>query len=396
MTSRLPGFHRLPLRERVRVLAESVQLGEQELELLRSEVPLGLPAADLMIENAVGVFALPYGIAVNFLINGRDRLVPMVTEEPSIVAAASNAARLTRMCGGITAQAEPALTTGQIHVLDVPDPHASVVRVRENAGRLVDAARRLQPRMVARGGGACEVDAQVLKDGSVLVHVLVDVGDAMGANAVNSLLELLAPEVLAVTGGVLGVRILSNLADRRLARAGVSIPEELLETTGWSGDRIAARIAQASALATMSPHRAATHNKGVMNGVDALALATGQDWRAIEAGAHAYAARTGSYQPIAVWTHEAGGLNGAFEAPLAVGTVGERIRANPRAALSLRLLGVGGARELAAVMAAVGLAQNLAALRALAGEGIQRGHMALHRRCHSPDPARHAPGPGAP
>ncbi|MEU9132703.1 hydroxymethylglutaryl-CoA reductase, degradative [Kitasatospora sp. NPDC048540] len=386
MTSRHPGFHRLPLRERARVLAEAARLSRHECELLASEAPLALSTADLMIENAVGVFALPYGVAVNFTVNGRDRLVPMVTEEPSVVAAASNAARLTRACGGVSAEADPSLMTGQIHVLEVPDAEASAARVHDNAGRLVAAARRLQPRMVARGGGACAISAEALPDGSLLVHVVADVGDAMGANAVNTLVEALTPEVLAVTGGVPGIRILSNLADRRLARARVSIPDALLATAEHSGAQIAGRIVAASSLAEMSPHRATTHNKGIMNGIDAVALATGQDWRAIEAGAHAHAARTGRYRPIAVWEHEDGRLNGTFEAPLAVGTVGERIRANPRATLSLRLLEVSGARELAAVMAAVGLAQNLAALRALAGEGIQRGHMALHHRCRDSGP----------
>uniref|UniRef100_A0AAU1IBZ5 3-hydroxy-3-methylglutaryl coenzyme A reductase n=1 Tax=Streptomyces sp. NBC_00180 TaxID=2903632 RepID=A0AAU1IBZ5_9ACTN len=381
LISRHPGFHRLPMGKRVQLVAEAAGLGPRDRELLESDTPLTLSQADLMIENAVGVFGLPEGVAVNFTVNGRDRLVPMVVEEPSVVAAASNAARLTRQCGGISADADPSLMTGQIHILHVPDADTAAGRVRDAADRLVCEARRLQPGMVARGGGAREVSARALPDGSVLVHVLTDVGDAMGANAVNTLLEALAPQVAAVTGGEAGVRILSNLADQRLARADVEIPEQLLAAAGCSGAEIAERIAQASALAAMSPHRATTHNKGVMNGIDAVAVATGQDWRAIEAGVHAHAARGGTYQPVATWHHEAGFLHGSFEAPLAVGTVGERIRANPRAALSLRLLKVTGARELAAVMAAVGLAQNLAALRALTGDGIQRGHMALHQRC---------------
>lgn len=380
MTSRLPGFHRLPIAERHRVLAEAAGLTKTELELLESEEPLELSTAELMIENAIGVFGLPFAVAVNFQVNGRDFLVPMVTEEPSIVAAASNAARLTREAGGIEAEADESLMIGQIQVIDVPDPDAAVERLRAAAPRLLETARRLQPRMVSRGGGAREVDAEVLEDGSVLVHFVADVGDAMGANAVNTLVEGIAPEVVAVTGGAANLRILSNLTDRRIARARVAIPEGLLKTSEWTGADVAKRIARASDFASASPHRAATHNKGVMNGIDAVAIATGQDWRAIEAGAHAYAARSGRYSPIATWRHEEGALRGEIEVPLAVGTVGERIRINPRARLSLRLLGVEGARDLAMVMASVGLAQNFAALRAMASEGIQKGHMALHRR----------------
>lgn len=380
MQSRLPGFHRLPITERHEVLAEAAGLNKAERELLESDEPLELSTAELMIENAIGVFALPFAVAVNFQVNGRDVLVPMVTEEPSIVAAASNAARLTREAGGIEAEADESLMIGQIQVIDVPDPEAAILRLRAAAPALIAAARELQPSMVARGGGAREVDAEILDDGSVLVHFVVDVGDAMGANAINTLVEGIAPQVVAVTGGVANLRILSNLTDRRVARARISLPEGLLATADRSGAEVAKRIARASDFAMASPHRAATHNKGVMNGIDAVAIATGQDWRAIEAGAHAYAARSGQYRPIATWKHEDGVLHGLIEVPLAVGTVGERIRINPRARLSLRLLDVSGARELAMVMASVGLAQNFAALRAMASEGIQRGHMALHRR----------------
>lgn len=386
MTSRLPGFHRLPLQERRDALAEAAGLCPADLEALASDVPLDAPHADLLIENAVGVFALPYGVAVNFLVNGRDRLVPMVTEEPSVVAAASNAARLVRRAGGIEAEAAPSLMTGQIHVIDLADARAAAERVERAAGRLVEQARALQPRMVARGCGARAVTATALPDGSLLVHLETDVGDAMGANAVNALVEEMAPRLLEVTGGTANIRIVSNLADRRLARARACLPEELLHTRERPGRDVARRIARACDLAAASPHRAVTHNKGIMNGIDSLALATGQDWRAIEAGAHAYAARTGAYQPLATWHHTDGHLTGRIELPLAVGTVGARITGNPRAGLSLRLLGVTGARELAAVMAAVGLAQNLAALRALADEGIQQGHMALHRRTRGPAP----------
>ncbi|MEU8540302.1 hydroxymethylglutaryl-CoA reductase, degradative [Streptomyces sp. NPDC048717] len=380
MTSRLPGFYRLPLRQRQDVLAENVGFSISDRAALASETPLELPQADLMIENVVGVFSLPYGVAVNFLVNGRDYLVPMVTEEPSIVAAASHAARLVRDGGGIEAEADPALMTGQIHVIDLPDAEAAATRVKRSAPRLVEVARALQPRMTARGCGAREITATVLPDGTLLVHLTADVGDAMGANAVNTLVEGMASHVVDVTGGTPNIRIVSNLADRRLARARARVPEALLRTRERAGGDVARRIVRACDLATHSPHRAATHNKGIMNGIDSVALATGQDWRAIEAGAHAFAARGGTYQPLATWRYDDGCLCGRIEIPLAVGTVGARIGSSPRAGLSLRMLGVAGARELAAVMAAVGLAQNLAALRALADEGIQQGHMALHRR----------------
>lgn len=399
MSSRLPGFYRLPVHQRQDVLAEAVGLSPADHAALASETPLDLAQADLMIENAVGIFALPYGVAVNFLVNGRDYLVPMVTEEPSIVAAASFAARLVRDCGGIEAEAEPSLMTGQIHVIDLADAEAAAVRVRQAAPRLVETARALQPRMTARGCGAREVTATALPDGTLLVHLVADVGDAMGANAVNTLVEAMAPHIVNVTGGTANIRIVSNLADRRLARARTTIPQELLRTRERTGDDVARRIARACDLATHSPHRAATHNKGIMNGVDSVALATGQDWRAIEAGAHAYAAHAGTYLPLATWRYGDGYLHGRIELPLAVGTVGARISNSPRAGLSLRLLGVAGARELAAVMAAVGLAQNLAALRALADEGIQHGHMALHLRTEnhpSPAPSRPEPHPAAP
>jgi hydroxymethylglutaryl-CoA reductase len=380
MTSRIPGFHRLSREARLERLAETVGLDDAERQLLRHGEALDLATADCMIENAIGVFGLPLGIAANFLINGKDVLVPMVTEEPSVVAAASNAARLVRAGGGFTAEADPSLMIGQIQLIDVPDAQAAVLRLRADAPRLLDIARRLQPRMVERGYGAREIEAQVVADGSVAVHVVADVGDAMGANAINTLMEGLACEVAALTGGTVNLRILSNLSDRRLARAQATIPFEVLAADGMSGEMVSRRIESASNFAAASPHRAATHNKGVMNGIDAVAIATGNDWRAIEAGAHAYAARDGHYGPLAVWKVEGERLCGRLELPLAVGTVGDRIRINPRARLALRVLAVEGARELAAVIAAVGLGQNFAALRALATEGIQRGHMELHGR----------------
>lgn len=385
MTSRLPGFHRLPREKRIELIAESAGLTESERALLSRAVPLDLETADTMIENAVGVFGLPMGVAANHLINGRDYLVPMVTEEPSVIAAASNAARLIRAGGGFEAHADEPLMIGQLQIIDVPNVSLAVEALCRQSERLLAFARSLQPRMVARGGGAREIEVDVLADGSISVHVIAGVGDAMGANAINTLMEGLAPEVAAITGGDVNLRILSNLSDRRLARAKAEIPLQALDTEGMPGDLVARRIESASRFASASPHRAATHNKGVMNGIDSVAIATGNDWRAIEAGAHAYAARSGQYGPLAVWKVVAGKLEGVIELPLAVGTVGDRIRVNPRAKLGLRVLGIDGARELAAVMAAVGLGQNFAALRALATEGIQRGHMELHGRAATRD-----------
>ena len=380
MSSRIPGFHRLSRQARVELVAEVIGLTEEERRSLAGAEPLDVDTADSMIENAVGVFGLPLGIAANFLINGRDYFVPMVTEEPSVVAAASNAARLVRAGGGFSAEASASLMIGQIQLIDVVDVAAAVARLQGESKRLLELARGLQPRMVARGGGAREIEVEAADDGSVAVHVIADVGDAMGANAINTLVEGLAPEISAISGGNVNLRILSNLSDRRLARARAAIPFEALSIDGMPGDTVARRIESASNFAAVSPHRAATHNKGVMNGIDAVAIATGNDWRAIEAGAHAYAAREGRYGPLAVWKVEGAALIGTLELPLAVGTVGDRIRLNPRAQLSLRVLAVQSARELAAVMAAVGLGQNFAALRALATEGIQRGHMELHGR----------------
>jgi len=380
MSSRIPGFHRLSRQARVELVAEMTGLTEEERRSLAGAEPLDVDTADSMIENAVGVFGLPLGIAANFLINGRDYFVPMVTEEPSVVAAASNAARLVRAGGGFSAEASASLMIGQIQLIDVVDVAAAVARLRGESKRLLELARGLQPRMVARGGGAREIEVEAADDGSVAVHVIADVGDAMGANAINTLVEGLAPEISAISGGNVNLRILSNLSDRRLARARAAIPFEALSIDGMQGETVARRIESASNFAAVSPHRAATHNKGVMNGIDAVAIATGNDWRAIEAGAHAYAAREGRYGPLAVWKVEGAALIGTLELPLAVGTVGDRIRLNPRAQLSLRVLAVQSARELAAVMAAVGLGQNFGALRALATEGIQRGHMELHGR----------------
>jgi hydroxymethylglutaryl-CoA reductase len=382
--SRIPGFGRLCQRERLARLAECGGLGRAGVaESLRIH-PLSFEAADHMIENAIGVFGLPYGVGLNFRVNLRDRLVPMAVEEPSVVAAASYAARLVRAAGGFRAEADPPLMIGQIHVVQVPDVPGARTRLEAAARELLAIADATRPSLVQRGGGARSLEVRELPAtacGPVLVvHLAVDVGDAMGANIVNSMAEALAPHVEALSGGEARLSILSNLADRRLARAWTRLPFDLLRTDTLDGGEVARRIVEAWALAAADPYRATTHNKGVMNGIDAVALATGNDWRGVEAGAHAWAARNGRYEPLTTWSLDGDTLRGGVELPLAVATVGGHLDLNPRARLSLRLLGAASARDLAAVMAAVGLGQNLAALRALVTEGIQRGHMALHAR----------------
>ena len=386
MISRIQGFHRLPLAERRRVLGGALGLGPAELQALDAE---GLPAelADSMIENAVGTFALPFGVALNFQVNGRDVVVPLVVEEPSVIAAASGAALLARDAGGFVAEADHGAMIGQIQLVDVADGLASVERLWRARPEILEAARALTPGLCARGAGPRDLEVRLLRGPSdapmVVVHVLVDTGDAMGANAVNSLVEGLAPLVEEVGRGRACLRILSNLADRRLARASVRIPCDALARRGMAGADVAARIVQAWELAAVDPYRAATHNKGVMNGVDGVALATGNDWRALEAGAHAYACRGGAYHPLTRWSVADRTLIGAIELPLAVSTVGPLAASHPRVRMALRILGAPSARELATVMAAVGLASNLAALRALVTDGIQAGHMALHARAVS-------------
>ncbi len=383
-SSRLPGFHGLTAQERAQRVAELVGLSAEELALLNQAPPDDLARADRMVENAIGSYALPLAVATNMQVNGRDLLVPMAIEEPSVVAGLSYAARLMREGGGLSAEADPPLMIGQIQVLDVPDLHAARLRILDARQRLLALADAQHPTTVSRGGGAREIEVRLLEQASppmLVVHLLHDVCDAMGANMINTATEALAPLVEELTGGRVGLRILSNLADRRLARASSVVPREALAREGLSPEEGVSRILEAYALAVADPYRAATHNKGVMNGIDAVAIATGNDWRAIEAGVHAYASRSGAYRPITTWERNAyGDLVGAIEIPLAVGMVGGATRVHPLARLAIKIMGVESARELAAIMAAVGLAQNLAALRALAMEGIQQGHMRLHAR----------------
>ncbi len=382
--SRIEGFYRLERTDRLARLAASAGLQESEVKDLLDSAPLPFAAADHMIENAVGVVGLPLGVGLNFLINGRDRIVPMAIEEPSVIAAASHAARLIRASGGFVADADPPLMIGQVQLVEVPDVEHAIGRIESATRELLAAADAVHPNMVKRGGGARGIKVRWLpltpRGPMLIVHVLVEVGDAMGANAVNSIAEALAPRLEALSGGQARLRILSNLADERLARAMTRIPFALLTSATCAGRAMAEHIVEAWAFAAADPYRAATHNKGIMNGIDAVALATGNDWRSIEAGAHAYAARNGRYGPLSEWRIEHDALIGTIELPLAVGVVGGNLECNPRVQFALRLLAIESARELAAIMAAVGLGQNFAAMRALVTDGIQRGHMALHAR----------------
>jgi hydroxymethylglutaryl-CoA reductase len=386
-SSRIAAFYMLSVEERRRKLAEALDLAPADVDALNAADALPIEVADIMVENAVGTFALPFGVALNFQVNGRDHVIPMVVEEPSVIAAASNAALVARAGGGFAAEADPGAMIGQIQLVDVPDPGAAVERLGAARARLLSAAEELTPGLCRRGAGPRDIEVRLVRTSSgqtmVVVHVLLDTGDAMGANAVNSLIEALAPMVGEIAGGTVCLRILSNLADRRLARAAVRLPFAALAREGFDGAEVAERMMHAYEFAAADPYRAATHNKGIMNGIDALAIATGNDWRAIEAGAHAYACRDGSYSSLTVWEIEGQHLLGSIELPMAVSTVGPLVQSHPRVRLALRLLGVSSARELAGIMAAVGLASNLGAMRALATEGIQKGHMALHARAVS-------------
>jgi hydroxymethylglutaryl-CoA reductase len=384
-TSRLPGFYDLPRAERLKALAAGAALDKDSAAALAGQAGLSADQADHMIENVVGVYSLPLGIAVNFLVNGRDVLVPMVIEEPSVVAGASFMARLAREGGGFQAETTAPEMIAQLQVLGVTDLEAARRRLLAEKTSILAEADEVDPVLLQLGGGARDLEARLLPETPVgpmlIVHLIYDTRDAMGANAANTAAERLAPRIEAITGGRVHLRILSNLADRRLARGSCRIPASGLAFGGFSGERVRDGIVEAWAFAAADPYRAATHNKGIMNGVDAVVIATGNDWRAIEAGAHAYAARSGSYTSLSEWSVDPdGALVGRLEMPMAVGTVGGATRVHPTARACLRLMGVTSARELAEVVVSVGLAQNLAALRALATEGIQRGHMGLHAR----------------
>ncbi|MFZ6019118.1 MAG: hydroxymethylglutaryl-CoA reductase, degradative [Chloroflexota bacterium] len=378
-------FYDLPPAQRMEWVGKQAQLSDADLQALSGAAGLTLEQADHMIENVIGVYGLPLGIARYFIVNGREVLVPMVIEEPSVVASASFMAKLARSGGGFIAQADPPEMIGQIQILGVADAPTARLRLLEKRDELLAEAAKIDPVLTGLGGGPRGLEVRIIEEspiGSFLVlHLIYDVRDAMGANAVNTALERLAPLVERITGGRVHLRILTNLAERRLARARVTIRLEELAFENFSAEQVRDGIIAAWAFAAADPYRAATHNKGIMNGVDAVVMATANDWRAIEAGAHAYAARSGRYTSLSTWGRdEQGNLLGTLEMPMAVGIVGGATRVHPAAQAAIRLMGVKTAGELAEIIVSVGLAQNLAALRALATEGIQRGHMTLHAR----------------
>lgn len=383
--SRLPNFRALTPAQRLREVGRAAGLTADDMALLAEPGALALALADGMIENVIGTFELPMGVAANFLVNGRDVLVPMVVEEPSVVAAASFMAKLVRECGGFETSSTEPLMRAQVQLLGVTDPYGARQALLRHKAGILEVANSRDKVLIGLGGGCRDIEVHVFPDtprgAMVVLHLIVDVRDAMGANTVNTMAESVSPLVEKITGGVVRLRILSNLADLRLARARVRITPEVLTTRERSGAEIIEGILDAYTFAMVDPYRAATHNKGIMNGVDPVIVATGNDWRAVEAGAHAYACRSGHYTSLTRWEKDgAGALVGTIEMPMPVGLVGGATRTHPLARLALRIMDVRSAQELGEIAVAVGLAQNLGALRALATEGIQRGHMALHAR----------------
>ncbi len=376
-SSRIAGFYKQSVSARLRLLEAQVTLDDEATTWLRGGGGMPIAIGDKMSENVVATYGLPFGIALNFTVNGEDVLVPMVVEEPSVVAAASNAAKMVRASGGFTGEAGPQVMTAQVQFDEVPEPELAKARVLADKDRLLAVGDAAIPAMVKRGGGCRGLDVRVLdvEAGVVVVDVDVDVGDAMGANLVDTVAEAIAPEIHAHLGGDMGLRILTNLPLRRIVTVRCFVKNEDL-----GGAHVAEGIARASRFADLDVFRAVTHNKGLMNGLDAAAVAMGQDWRSIEAGAHAYASVTGRYLPLSTWRREPGGLRGEAKLPLAVGTVGGSTRTHAGVRTAFQLLGAKRAGELACILASVGLASNLAALRALSTEGIQRGHMKLHHR----------------
>ncbi len=383
-SSRLPSFYKNSIDERAQIIAAWANLSTAETDILKGN---GLqPAqADHMIENVVGTYTLPLGVATNFQINGRDYLIPMAVEEPSVVAAIGHAAKLIRAGGGFTATASDPIMIGQIQLLDITDMEKAIAQLEAHKEELMAEADKCDPIMIKFGGGARDLQFRPFPDTPVgpmlIIHLLFDCRDAMGANAVNTAVEHLAPIVAKITGGRTNLRILSNLADQRTATASGVIPAAAMDKDGFSGAQAAQYIAEANAFAVVDPYRASTHNKGIMNGIDAVVVATSNDWRAIEAGAHTYAARNGRYTALTDWhVNQNGDLYGEITLPMAIGTVGGATNVHPTAKVAMKILDVHSAQELGMVLACVGLAQNLAALKALSTVGIQKGHMALHAR----------------
>lgn len=383
--SRIPRFYKLNRQERLNALVENGMLSSETATALGAgKADLDFETANHMIENAIGMLGLPMGVGLNFLIDGKDYVVPMAIEEPSVLAAVSNIAKTVRECGGFETRATEPVMIGQIQVVGCPDLEAGKAAVLAAKAELLERANACDETLLSFGGGARDIEVRILNGGNyrdmLVVHLLVDCRDAMGANLINTMAETLAPEIESLTGGSVYLRILSNLADQRVASATCTIPHEMLAKKDFSGADVAEGVQIASEFAEADPYRAATHNKGVMNGVSSVCIATGNDWRAIESGAHAYAARSGQYGPLATWRTDETSLTGTISIPIAVGIVGGTLKVHPTVQAAHEILNVGSANELGRVMAAVGLAQNLAALKALATEGIQRGHMSLHAR----------------
>lgn len=379
-------FYQMTVDERRDSLQREFGCSSDVLSALSGERGLTEDAANRMIENVIGRYALPLGVARNFVINGREYAIPMVIEEPSVVAAASNGARLAKAGGGFSADADAPRMIGQLQIIGLSDIHTAAAALEAEKSHLLKLAAESCPNLIHRGGGPVDMEFRMLPETEagpmLIVHLIMDVRDVMGANLIDTALESIAPEVEKISGGFIRLRILSNLADQRLARAACRVPAEVLAFKEFDGETVLSRILEAAAFAEADPYRAVTHNKGIMNGIDAVVLATGNDWRAVESGAHAWAAKTGQIRPLSHWKRdpETGDLLGSIELPVAVGTVGGATRVHPGASAVLQLMNVQSAQELAGVLAAVGLAQNLAALKALSTEGIQRGHMSLHAK----------------
>jgi hydroxymethylglutaryl-CoA reductase len=378
-SSQISGFYKLTPKERIQLVKDFADLTDQEIDVLRSTGALEMELADRMIENVVGTFPLPLGIAMNFLINGKDYMIPMAIEEPSVVAAATYAAKMAREKGGFFTSSTDPVMIGQIQAVDILDPFAAKMKILTTKNEILKKANEMDPLLVSVGGGAKDLHVKVIdtKSGPMVITELhVDCRDAMGANAVNTMAEAVAPMIERLTGGRVYLRIISNLAVKRLARAYTVIPKEAV-----GGEEVVDGIVEACNFASADPYRAATHNKGILNGIIGVVIATGNDHRAIEAGAHAYAVKNGQYGTLSYWEkNRDGNLVGSIELPMAVGLIGGATKVHPTAKVAIKILGVKSANELGEVMAAVGLAQNLGALRALAHEGIQRGHMSLHAR----------------
>ncbi|KGR82731.1 hydroxymethylglutaryl-CoA reductase, degradative [Lysinibacillus odysseyi] len=377
MTSRIKGFYLLSVEERIKLIAEQSNLTNEEVEALKSGLPLEL--ADAMVENVIGHISVPLGVAANFKVNGKEVFIPMATEEPSVIAAASNAARAAYELGGIFTSSSGTVMRGQIQVLNIGDPHGARAKIFEHKDEIIEHCNAKDPTLVKLGGGVKDIEVHLIdtaKETMVVVHLIVDTKDAMGANAVNTMAESVSPLIERITNGRVVLRIISNLADKRIVRARGEFSTDML-----GGMEIAKNIVSAYEFADADPYRAATHNKGVMNGITAAVLASGNDTRAVEAGAHAYAARTGRYRSLTTWElNKEGNLVGTLELPLAVGIVGGATKTHPVAKAALKIMGVQSAEELAGYIAAVGLVENLASLRALSAEGIQSGHMRLHAK----------------